>query len=263
MNKHRHIQLELRKKILELHYQAKAGHISCSLSCIDILIAVLIFHKSERDSFILSKGHAASALYASLNHLGEISDSELRTFYKNGTMLSAHPAPLKFKSVPFATGSLGHGFPLGAGIATAKKLSNEEGVVYVVMSDGETNEGTTWEAAHFAVRHSLDNLVLIVDNNGLQGYGNLDDVLGNTTDRKKWEALHFEVMCVDGHDIEGIYECIAEMKKHKNGKPKVLVAKTVKGKGVSFMENKLEWHYLPMSEEMYSCALRQVTKQYS
>src|ERR1035437_7844738 len=121
------IQLELRKKILELHYNANAGHIGCSLSCIDILIAVLIQNKSEKDSFILSKGHAASALYVSLNHMGEISDEELDTFYKNGTALAAHPAPLKFKSIPFATGSLGHGFPVGAGIAKANKLLSSTG----------------------------------------------------------------------------------------------------------------------------------------
>src|ERR1035438_7330915 len=121
------IQLGLRKKILELHFKANAGHIGCSLSCIDILIATLIQNKTEKDSFILSKGHAASALYVSLNHLGEISDEELNTYYKNGTILPAHPAPLKFKSIPFATGSLGHGFPVGAGIAKANKLLNSTG----------------------------------------------------------------------------------------------------------------------------------------
>src|ERR1017187_10209619 len=115
------VQSELRKKILELHFKANAGHIGCSLSCIDILIATLILQKSDKDSFILSKGHAASALYVSLNYLGEISAEQLSAFYQNGTTLSAHPAPLKFEGIPFATGSLGHGFPVGGGIALANK----------------------------------------------------------------------------------------------------------------------------------------------
>src|ERR1035437_3483323 len=253
----------LRLKILELHNSANAGHIGCSLSCIDILIAVLLGKKTEKDSFILSKGHAASALYTSLNQMGEISDEELKTFYQNGTRLPAHPAPLKFKNIPFATGSLGHGFPVAAGIAKANKLSGGNGYVYVVMSDGETNEGTTWEAAHFSQKHKLDNLILIIDNNGLQGFGNLDDVLGDTTDSKKWEALGFDCVVVDGHDVSAISNCIESLKKQVNNQPKVIIAKTIKGKGVSFMENKLEWHYLPMSEDLYIESQNEILKKYS
>jgi len=241
---------------------ANAGHIGCSLSCIDLLIATLIGKKTEKDSFILSKGHAASALYTCLNQLGEISDTELKTYYKNGTSLPAHPAAMKFKNIPFATGSLGHGFPVAAGIAKANKLSGNNGFVYVIMSDGETNEGTTWEAAHFSLKHQLDNLILIIDHNGLQGFGNLDDVLGNTTDPKKWEALGFDIMTVDGHDIPVMYDCIDLLKKRKNNKPKLIIAKTVKGKGVSFMENKLEWHYLPLAQESYQQAVNEITKKY-
>jgi len=260
---HISLQFELRKKILELHYKANAGHIGCSLSCIDILIAVLIQKKSKKDSFILSKGHAASALYVSLNHLEEISDEELSAFYKNGTSLPAHPAPLKFESIPFATGSLGHGFPVGVGIAKANKLLKANNFVYVVMSDGETNAGTTWEAAHFSLKHELDNLILIIDNNGLQGFGDLDDVLGDSTDSKKWEALGFDCVTVDGHDISAICNCVESLKNKKNKKPKVIIAKTVKGMGVSFMENKLDWHYLPMSDAQYSAAQNELLEKYS
>ncbi len=246
-----------------MHFKANAGHIGCSLSCIDILIAVLIGRKGEKDTFLLSKGHAASALYASLNHLGEISDEEMETFYKNGTALSAHPAPLKYKGIPFATGSLGHGFPIGAGIALSSMLLNDGGYAYVLMSDGETNEGTTWEAAHFAVKHQLNNLIVIVDNNGLQGFGELNEVMGNTTEVAKWQAIGFETVVADGHNIAEIQSTIDAFKKSANRKPKVLVAKTVKGKGISFMENKLEWHYLPMSDKLHQQALDEITEKYS
>lgn len=257
------IQSKLRKKILELHYGANAGHIGCSLSCIDILIAVLIGKKTEKDTFILSKGHAASALYVALNYLGEISDEELKTFYKNGTTLPAHPAALKFKGIPFATGSLGHGFPIGTGVSLGSKLSADGGYTYVVMSDGETNEGTTWEAAHFAVKHELNNIIVIIDNNGLQGFGTLNEVMGNTADITQWQTIGFEAAIVDGHTIEAIQNAIESFKKSGNNKPKVLIAQTVKGKGISYMENKLEWHYQPMTEQLYQQAQKEITEKYS
>ncbi len=263
MNEHLFIQHKLRKKILELHYGANAGHIGCSLSCIDILIATLIGKKTEKDIFLLSKGHAASALYASLNHLGEISDDELKTYYKNGTALPAHPAALKFKGIPFATGSLGHGFPIGVGISLGSILSGDGGYTYVVMSDGETNEGTTWEAAHVAVKHRLNNIIVIIDNNGLQGFGGLSEVMGNTSDMAKWQAIGFEATLVNGHDIEAIQNTVEAFKKSENTKPKVIIAQTVKGKGVSFMENKLEWHYHPMTEQLYQQAQNEITEKYS
>ena len=260
---HKPVQLELRRKILELHYKANAGHIGCSLSCIDILIATLILQKTDEDSFILSKGHAASALYASLNHLGEISDQQLNTYYKNGTTLPAHPAPLKFPGIPFATGSLGHGFPVGAGIAKAKKISGEKGFVYVVMSDGETNEGTTWEAIHFSVKHKLDNLILVIDKNKLQGFGSTQNVLGDTSAERDWAGLGFEVSSADGHDVASLAGMVAACKKSSNDKPKVIIADTVKGKGISFMENRLEWHYLPMSADQYKTSLAEIEQKYS
>ncbi len=173
---YKNLQGKLRTKILELHYRANSGHIGCSLSCIDLMIAFLRL-KEKDDVFKLYKGHAESALYTTLNEMGEIQDETLKTFYGDATTLPAHPAALKYPGIPFATGSLGHGFPIATGIAMAKKLKGEGGMSYVLMSDGETNEGTTWEAGHFAVSNQLDNLMVVVDKNGLQGFGNTADVL--------------------------------------------------------------------------------------
>jgi transketolase len=262
LNDPRQISGELRLKVLGLYHQANAGHIGCSLSCIDLMIAILFLNKSEEDTFILSKGHAAAALYACLNVLGEISDEDLATYYQDGTTLPAHPAPRQYKGIPFATGSLGHGLPIATGIAHAAKISDEESYAFVLLSDGETNEGTTWEAAHYAIANQLDNLFMFIDKNGIQGFDFTDKVLGETASPAKWRAIGFETVEVDGHDIYAIHQTIQELKTHKNGLPKAIIASTVKGKGVSYMENKLEWHYLPMSEEQYSQASLEVTERY-
>jgi transketolase len=252
---------KLRLTILGLYHQANAGHIGCSLSCIDLMVATLVLRKRPQDTFLLSKGHAAAALYACLNHLGEISDAELATFYQNGTSLPAHPAPLQHTGIPFATGSLGHGLPIGTGIAHAGKLLGDDSTVFVLMSDGETNEGTTWEAAHFAMQHRLDNLIVLIDRNGLQGFGNVTDVLGDTADPAKWRAIGFNVIEADGHDVGELLNIVDGLEPG-TGKPTVIVANTVKGKGVSYMENRLEWHYLPMSPDQYEQACAEVTERY-
>ncbi|WP_254411247.1 transketolase [Dyadobacter diqingensis] len=262
INEPRQISGELRLKILGLYNKANAGHIGCSLSCIDLMIAILFLNKSEEDTFILSKGHAAAALYACLNVLGEISDEDLATYYLDGTTLPAHPAPGQYKGIPFATGSLGHGLPIATGIAHAAKISDEESYSFALLSDGETNEGTTWEAAHYAIQNQLDNLFMFIDKNGLQGFGATDQVLGETASPEKWRAIGFETVEIDGHDILTIHQTITELKTHKNGLPKAIIAHTVKGKGVSYMENKLEWHYLPMNADLYQQATQEVTERY-
>ena len=258
----KNLQGTLRLKILDMYFTANAGHIGCSLSCIDLMIGSLISHRKENEVFLLSKGHAAASLYACLHELGEISDSVLETYYQNGTTLPAHPAPNKIKGIPFATGSLGHGLPIAAGIAQGNKILQNDEFTYVLMSDGETNEGTTWEAAHYAVAKELDNLIVMIDKNGLQGFGNTNDVLGVSADKNKWQAMGFEVVECDGHDVAEIYTQIDLFKANKNGIPKLLIANTVKGKGVSYMENKLEWHYLPMKAEQYEMAKSDVFKKY-
>lgn len=257
----RNLQGRLRLKILGLHYGAGSGHIGCSLSCIDIMISVLR-DKGATATFILSKGHAASALYTMLNELGEIPDDVYETFYKNGTTLPAHPAPLKYASIPFATGSLGHGLPIAAGIAKANKLANSSDMSYVLMSDGETNEGTTWEAGNFAVTNQLDNLLVFVDKNGLQGFGSTRDILGDTAAAEVWERIGFDVRVVNGHDVAALVAAREELSALKNGKPKLIVAQTEKGKGVPYMENKMEWHYLPMNETLYAEATAQIKTDY-
>lgn len=253
---------ELRLKVLGLYKKANAGHIGCSLSCIDLLIGSLVHHKRPQDSFILSKGHAAAALYVTLNHLGEISDEILDTFYQDGTTLPAHPAPNKHAGIPFATGSLGHGLPIATGIAQANKLSENDGISFVLMSDGETNEGTTWEAAHYAIQKELDNLIVLIDRNGLQGFGYTNEILGDSADAVKWRAIGFDVVEVNGHNPAELIEQIAALKTRKNGIPKVIIAHTIKGKGVSYMENRMEWHYLPMSDDLYATAVSDVQQTY-
>ena len=262
INDPRQLSGELRLKVLGLYHKANAGHIGCSLSCIDLMIAVLFLNKSSEDTFILSKGHAAAALYACLNLLGEITDEELGTFYLDGTTLPAHPAPRQYKGIPFATGSLGHGLPIATGIAHAGKIGSEESYSFALLSDGETNEGTTWEAAHYAVNNQLDNLFMVIDKNGLQGFDFTDKVLGETASAEKWKAIGFETVEVNGHDVLELHAAIQELKSHKNGLPKAIIAQTVKGKGVSYMENKLEWHYLPMNQEQYLQATQEIKERY-
>lgn len=256
------MQHKLRMKILELHKMANSGHVGCSLSCIDIMISILKF-KNDGDTFILSKGHAATALYTIMNEIGEIPDEDMETFYKDATTLPAHPAPLKYKCIPFATGSLGHGLPLATGIAKANKLKLNDHVSYTLLSDGETNEGTTWEAAHFAAIHQLDNLMVFIDKNGLQGYGNTQDILGDTASADKWKAIGFDVIETDGHNVGQLVEAKNKLLDNKNGKPKLIIATTIKGKGVAYMENKMEWHYLPMNDTEYLQAQEDIVRHYT
>jgi len=157
-------------------------------------------------------------------------------------------------------GSLGHGFPIGCGIALANKFSGNETKSYVLMSDGETNEGTTWEAAHFAVSHRLDNLIVIIDRNRIQGFGLTENILGDTSSPDKWRSMGFETHETDGHVLEEIIDALTLCKSNKNNRPKVIVANTVKGKGVSYMENRMEWHYLPMDDELRLTALKDIEK---
>jgi transketolase len=258
---HLSTQKKLREVLLSMYFEVNAGHIACSLSCIDLLIALFEI-KTENERVILSKGHAAAALYAILNNTGEIDDQEIKTFYKNGTKLSAHPSANSYKNIPFALGSLGHGFPIGCGIANANKLLKNDEFVYILMSDGETNEGTTWEAAHYAVSKKLDNLIVLIDKNSLQGFGFTKDVLGDTAAFEKWKNIGFDVIELDGHNVENIIEQVNVL-KIKNSKPKLVIANTIKGKGVDYMENKLEWHYLPMDKSMYNQALLSLEKKYN
>jgi len=246
-------------KILGMYKKANAGHIGASLSCLDILI-YLFFHKiKSADKFILSKGHAALGLYVVLGESGRMDKAALDTFYKDGTFLAAHP-PCNgvIKDIPFGTGSLGHGLSLAVGIAFSTRFSKAKFKVYCVLSDGDCNEGSTWEAALFAAQHKLDNLVVIIDKNNLQGFGKTRDVVNLDPMGKKWEAFNFDVAtALDGNDFAAIDKAFNELAVKRSRRPKCIIANTIKGSGVSYMANKMEWHYLPMSDEQYKKALKE------
>ena len=250
----------LRRQIIDMYYTANAGHIACSLSCIDVLANLFTQHKEEEDKFILSKGHAAVALYAVLHFIGKLSKEELQGFYQDGTTLPAHPAPLVNKEIPFATGSLGHGLPIANGIAKSNLLMQKDAFTYVLMSDGETNEGTCWEAAHFAVQHSLHKLIVFVDKNKIQGFGRTEDVLGDTAKAGVWKKIGFEVWEIDGHNHDAISKAVTEAKSSIHKTPKLIITNTIKGKGVSYMENTIDWHYWPMDKEKYNLALQDIER---
>jgi len=250
--------LAIRREFLRMHYEAKAGHIGSGLSAIDLLTYLYRSWLRPQDRFILSKGHGASSLYATLHHFGRLSDAELATYYQDGTLLPAHPAPRGHAEITAATGSLGHGLPIACGLAwTRKALDGADARVACLLSDGDCNEGSTWEAALFAGHHGLDNLVAVVDANGIQGFGRTKDVLGLEPFAAKWEAFGFDVVELDGHDFAAIE---AAMERPARGRPRCLVARTVKGKGVRFMEDTVDWHYWPMSEAQYQEALADLAR---
>jgi transketolase len=242
-----------RLRLLEMHYQSKVGHIGGNLSALDILLSLYHFRLGPDDKFVLSKGHSAGALYVTLWTKGLLSDEDLRTFHGEGTRLSGHPPLRGIPEVVFATGSLGHGLGLAAGLALGKKLRSEPGRVFCLTSDGEWNEGSCWEALIFIAQHNLDNLTLLVDLNGMQGFGSTQEVANLDSLADKFRAFRLTTMEIDGHDVDSICSALAE----RQG-PLAVVASTKKGCGVSFMENQMAWHYLPMTEEQYLQAVREV-----
>ncbi len=245
--------------VLRLSRSADAGHIGSALSCLEILICLYFRQMNDADHFILSKGHAALGLYVVLAAKGEISPSELKTFYKNGTRLAAHPpCHGKIRGIPFGTGSLGHGLSLAAGVALSARFSGKDEKVYCLLSDGDCDEGSTWEAALFAGHHRLNNLIVIIDNNELQGFGRTHEVLDLSPLKEKWEAFNFNVhVAGNGNDLECLQSTFQSIRP-EDPRPACIIARTVKGNGVSFMENKMEWHYLPMNDEQYAQAIRQI-----
>ena len=203
---------------------------------------------SDRDKFILSKGHAATALYAILAHKKIIDRKDLLNYGKKGSLLEEHPSP-KQKGVEAATGSLGHGLPIANGLALANKIKGKKFKVFVLMSDGECNEGSVWEAAMFAAQHKLQNLTAIVDFNKWQATGRSKEVMKLEPLAEKWTSFGWDVIEVDGHDHQKIIEVIK--KKNDNRNPKMIIAHTIKGKGVSFMEDDNNWHYrIPTEDEV-------------
>lgn len=254
------IRKDCAKLLLGLHRQANAGHIGASLSCLEILVDLAFRQMRETDILVLSKGHAATALYSVLAKSGRLDERELDTFYRDGTRLAAHPpCNSAIPSIPFGTGSLGHGLSLASGIAFSQRFTGRQFHVYCVLSDGDCNEGSTWEAALFAAHHKLSNLTAIVDANGLQGFGYTKDVLDIEPLEDKWKAFGFETRVAEnGNDLPCLEQAHKYFIERTHNKPQCIIARTAKGHGVSFMENKMEWHYLPMTEEQYQTAIREL-----
>lgn len=242
-------------KILELYHRAHAGHIGSSLSCLEILVELCFGRMTSEDQLILSKGHAAAALYTVLSLSGRMPGVGLETFYAEGTLLAAHPpCGSALRAIPFGTGSLGHGLGLAAGLALSQQFTGRCFQTYAILSDGDCDEGSTWEAALFAAHHQLRSLTVIVDRNGVQGFGRTGAVLDLEPLAEKWRAFGFEVVEAErGNDLECLGRAHAQLERRQ--KPGCILAKTTKGHGVSYMEDRLEWHYLPMSQEQYDQAV--------
>ena len=245
-----------RLRLLRMHYESGVGHLGGNLSCLDLML--VLHHEILRapDQFVLSKGHAAGAYYITLWSQGRLSDEELRQFHRDGTRLSGHPPTAGIEDILFATGSLGHGLPLAAGLALAKRLKGEPGRVYCLTSDGEWNEGSCWEALIFARHHKLHNLSILVDLNGLQGLGMTREVADLEPLAEKFIAFHVPTREIDGHDGRAICRALTPDVPQLE----VIVAQTHKGCGVSFMEDKMEWHYLPLTEPLYLQAVREIQR---
>lgn len=261
------IAKEIRKGIVEQVYNAKSGHPGGSLSCSDIL-TVLYFNQMNinekepedklRDRFVLSKGHCSPALYSCLAQRGFIDKEELKTFRKIEGKLQGHPDMNKVSGVDISTGSLGQGLSISNGMALASKLNHDGYRVYCLLGDGEIEEGEVWEAAMTASKYKLDNLCAILDYNGLQIDGKIEEVKGLDNLEGKFKSFGFNTILVDGHNISSLIDAF-ETAKMTKGMPSIIIAKTIKGKGVSFMEGKAEWHGKAPNEEEYNIAIQELS----
>lgn len=258
---------EIRKGIIESVFSAKCGHPGGSLSCADMM-TYLYFDKMNinpenpsdpgRDRFVLSKGHCAPALYSTLANRGYFPVEELKTLRKTGARLQGHPDMKNIPGVDMSSGSLGQGVSAAAGMALSAKISGDSYKVYALLGDGEISEGQVWEAAMFAAHKKLDNLCIIVDNNNLQIDGTLEEVNSPYPIDEKFKAFNFNVITIDGHNFDEIRKAFDAFTASNNGKPTAIIAKTIKGKGVSFMENECGWHGKAPNEEEYNIAMAEL-----
>lgn len=259
------ISRKIRFEILETIYKSGKGHIGGAFSCIDILVAlyygkILKFDSNkpswkERDRFILSKGHAAISLYVILADLGYFDKKEL-TLFNNGGILGEHP-DINIPGIETNSGSLGHGLGIGSGMALAAKIDMKSYKTFVLLGDGECHEGSIWEAAMFASHHKLKNLIAIIDRNKLCIHGETEQINQLEPLNKKFEAFGWHVESVNGHNMKEITD---KLKQKKINKPKLIIAKTIKGKGVSFMENIANWHHGSITEQVYKKAKTELIK---
>ncbi len=258
---------ELRRKVVKMIYEAQSGHPGGSLSAADFVTALYFREMKidpkdpkwpERDRFILSKGHVCPIQYAALATLGYFDESVLHTLRKEGSILQGHPDMKKCPGIDISTGSLGQGFACGVGMAIAAKRDNKDFRVFVVLGDGECQEGEIWEAAQIANKYELDNVVVFVDYNNLQIDGTCDEVMPVLDLAAKFRAFGFETWDIDGNDMGQIVETLDEIRARKNGRPKMILGRTVKGKGVSYMENQCGWHGKAPNEAEYELAMSEL-----
>ena len=262
------IATDIRLGALRAVYNAKSGHPGGALSSADIL-ACLYFSElnidvnnpkwEDRDRFVLSKGHSCPGLYATLAEKGFFDKSELDSFRHTGALLQGHPDMKAISGVDMSTGSLGQGFSCACGMALGAKISGKSYRTYALVGDGESQEGQVWEAIMFAAHYKLDNLCLIIDSNGLQIDGFVKDVMNVMPYEPKLEAFGWNVITIDGNNIEEILAAL-EAARAVKGKPTAIIAKTTKGKGVSFMENQASWHGKAPNEEQYNIAVSELTE---
>lgn len=249
--------IETKLRLLQMHHDAKSGHLGGNFSSIDALMALHHLVMTPQDRFVLSKGHSAAALYATLWSLGKLSDEDLATFTLDDSLLPGHPSGAGIPGLQFSTGSLGHGPSLSAGLALAARHRGQAHRVFCLCSDGEWQEGSCWEALTFAVHQRLDKLFILIDQNGLQGFGRTRDVISCEDLSPRLAAFGVEVRRVDGHDPAGIARALAPADQ---GLPVVLVLDTIKGRHLHF-EDSLESHYLPLTPEQYLAARNTVMKE--
>ncbi len=263
---------KVRRDIVDLTYQAGTNgtHIGGSLSIVEVLSVlyhdIMKFDKNNmvdenRDRFIISKGHGAMAQYAVMHRIGILSDEDMATFKKDGSSFSTHPYMNIKKGIEFSTGSLGHGLSLGVGSALAlKRKGNNTSKVFVMMGDGECDEGSIWEAAMSAANFNLDNLVLMIDKNRLQLDGFIENIMKQGSLEDKWKSFGWKICKCDGHNIENIYKTFTEALKDQE-QPTVIFAHTIKGKGISFIENQYNWHIGVLNDELYKKAVEELEAQ--
>lgn len=258
----------IRRTILNMAFSGATVHIGCAFSIVELLAVLYRNHlrldrsdprAPSRDYMVLSKGHGVMAQYACLHELGWLGDEDIDRYFKDGTRLKGL-ADVHVPGVESTAGSLGHGLSVGVGLALASKLKGTDQHCYALVGDGELNEGAIWEAALFAAHFKLDNLFLIVDKNGFQAMGSTDDVIGLGDIESKFSAFGFDTISLDGHDEDAIDAGFTALKSRRNGRPKAMVARTVKGKGVSFMEHDNVWHYTRLTADTHRAALAELTE---
>jgi len=259
------IAKELRREIVTMHALSGNSHIGSSLSVVEILIALYFYsldlspgcRGKKKDRLIFSKGHASSSLYAVLAKKGFFSKDLLKSYCVDGTKLAGHCIINCVPGIEASTGSLGHGLSMGAGLAIGMRAEREKHRAFVILSDGECQEGSVWEAAMFASQHKLDNLVAIIDYNKLQAFGKTSEVMDLEPLSKKWFSFGWEAREINGHNLPQVIKALSEA-PFKKDKPSVIIAHTVKGKGISFMENQLLWHYKSPNKDELRKALREL-----